>query len=143
MATPLFDRVNAVLGRTGQEAGIPDLFLGEDGMCHLTLSDGRRVGFALDEKRSQLWVFAGLFTFPEDKNDRAILYERMLTANLLAVGSVGGLLAMDPVEDTALFQLALGADNLDTAGLTRAMTVVVSRAQSITANLLNLQPATP
>ena len=137
MPTALVSRINGLLAEIASQGDVEGLELDEGGMCQIELKDKRRIGFALDERREQLWLFTGLFSFPEEDMDaRSVLYERMLSANLLLVGSEGGMLALDPVEDRAIFQLSLNASTVDTGEIGRGISALVMRAESITDSLL-------
>lgn len=135
MPSPYRKIINEAIAACGESVNQPGWTLDDQGACRLTLADGRDLAFVLDEKRGCLWLVVGMLKLPEDHQLRAVLYERMLMANLLCAESKGGSLAVDSASDVAVLQFCWKAANVTKETLLLGVSMVVSRANA-TAEIL-------
>jgi hypothetical protein len=114
-------RLNAVLGDLGRLDGIQGLRLAADGTGGMELKSGIKVLFEYVQDSGRPFVYTPLMNVPEDERQRCALFAAVLSRNFLELGVGRGSLAVFEHTAQVVYQVALGAAQVDVHRLDRTI----------------------
>ena len=86
----------------GQQLGLPELKLDDDGCCRLSFDESIQIDFEYDDAQAQLYAFSSLAPLPVQ--NKARIYEDLLRDNLFGRKTAGASFAINAVDgDIVLF----------------------------------------
>lgn len=123
-----FDHLNSVIQQLGQRNQIANITLAADGSFGLQLVSGTEVSGELQD--DVLYLYGIVAPLPLQSAQRQKIFEILLEANCLGIGTAGGVLSIHQGNQSIIYHLALLPESLDVSTLELALHSVAEHCES-------------